>query len=336
MPDHLLPYQILHKNGELKRRAESLHRKLASCVICPRHCEANRLNEVYGFCRSGRNPLVAGVVPHFGEEPVLVGTHGAGNIFFGSCNLRCVYCQNWQISHPENIKRQNTSEMPLDELANQMISLQNQGCHNINFVSPSHFAAQMVEAISLACDQGLHIPLVYNTNAYDDLETLRLLQGIIDIYLPDLKYSDDLTAIKYSQARNYMAISREAVLEMFKQVGFLEMDEKGVARRGLIVRHLILPNEIAGTEETFRFLAEGLSKKVAISLMAQYYPTNKAKRIPLLSRKIRPSEYEEAMELLEKYDLENGWVQELEATDIYRPDFDKPAPFDNRELGINF
>ena len=348
-----LPYQILHQKGELKRRAEILRQKLNSCTICPRHCNTDRRHEVEGFCRSGRNPLVASTVAHFGEEPALVGKNGAGNIFFGSCNLRCVYCQNWQISHPSNksqttfpsplvgegVRRRRTgegerrkNEMTVDELADRMIVLQNQGCHNINFVSPSHFAAQMVEAIAIACDKGLNVPLVYNTNAYDDIETLELLDGIIDIYLPDIKYADDLTAIKYSQARDYTQISRIAIKEMYRQAGILQMDENGLARRGLIVRHLILPNDMAGGEDSFRFLAEEVSRKVTISVMAQYYPTNKAELIPLLSRKIRFSEYTAVLDLLDKYGLENGWIQELESSETYCPDFTREAPFDGSTL----
>ncbi|MBI2339675.1 MAG: hypothetical protein HYU99_04825 [Deltaproteobacteria bacterium] len=390
-------YQILHQTGKLRH----LQDRLRSCAVCPRHCLADRWNEVEGFCRSGRNPLVASTVAHFGEEPALVGKNGAGNIFFGSCNLRCVYCQNWQISHPrsetgtgdafgvapdraaggagpvrgnphpssrhpspsgalplraaggpasatrsaederETRRRQDPflriarkNEMTVEELANRMIALQNQGCHNINFVSPSHFAAQMVEAIAIACDNGLKVPLVYNTNAYDDIETLKLLDGIIDIYLPDIKYADDLTAIKYSQARDYVQISQRAIKEMYRQVGNLELDENGLARRGLIVRHLILPNDIGGSEASLKFLAEEISREVTISVMAQYYPTNKAERIPLLSRKIRSSEYDAVLDLLDKYGLENGWVQELESSETYRPDFDREAPFDNRELGL--
>lgn len=326
------PYQHLSKIGELKKRAERLKVKLSSCVICPRHCEADRLNELEGFCKSGRNPLVASTVAHFGEEPVLVGKNGAGNVFFGSCNLRCVYCQNWQISHPQRGLRKN--EITVEELADRMIDLQTQGCHNINFVSPSHFVAQMVEAVSIAAEKGLSIPLVYNTNAYDDLETLKALDGIIDIYLPDIKYSDDLAAIKYSQARDYVAISRRAIKEMWRQTGKLMLDANGLAQRGMIVRHLILPNDISGTEESLKFLSEEVSKEITVSLMAQYYPTNKAEKIPLLSRKIRTREYEQAIDLLEKYGLENGWVQEMEATDVYKPNFEKEQPFDNRELGL--
>ena len=290
------------------------------------------MNEIEGFCKSGRNPLVSSTVAHFGEEPVLVGKNGAGNIFFSSCNLRCVYCQNWQISHPLQGKRKG--EMTCNELAVSLLELQNKGCHNLNFVSPSHFVPQMVESIYLAVQKGLRLPIVYNTNAYDDLDTLKLLEGIVDLYLPDLKYADNLTGLKYSQARSYVEISRLAVKEMFRQVGVLELDEFGIARKGLIVRHLILPNDLAQSEETLRFLATEVSRFVHVSVMAQYYPTNKAQRIPLLSRKIRAAEYEYAVGLLEKYGLENGWVQEFESSETYRPDFDRDQPFDNRELGI--
>lgn len=331
--NHSPNYLNLYKSGELKKRVELLNQKLNACTVCPRHCEADRMHEIEGFCKSGRNPLVASTVAHFGEEPVLVGTKGAGNIFFGSCNLRCVYCQNWQISHPVGQKR--IGEISCEELAEKMITLQNQGCHNINFVSPSHFAAQMLEAIYLAIGKGLNVPLVYNTNAYDDLETLKLLDGVIDIYLPDIKYADDLTGLKYSQARSYTEISRIAVKEMFRQVGFLELDEKGLAKKGLIVRHLILPNDLAQSEETLKFLATEVSRYINISLMAQYYPTNKAEKIPLLSRKIRESEYNRAVDLLDKYGLENGWVQEFESSEVYRPDFNREKPFDNKELGIS-
>lgn len=327
------PYHQLYASGELKRRVQILQERLRSCRVCPRHCDADRWNEIEGFCKSGRNPLVASSVAHFGEEPVLVGKHGAGNIFFASCNLRCVYCQNWQISHPPAGKRLH--EVTCEELADKMIALQNQGCHNINFVSPSHFVAQMLEAIEIAVAKGLHVPLVYNTNAYDDLETLKLLDGVIDIYLPDLKYSDDLLGLKYSQARSYVEISRQAVQEMFRQVGLLETDEQGLAKRGLIVRHLILPHDLAGSESTLKFLAEEVSRYVNVSLMSQYYPTNKAEKISKLSRKINQAEYDFAVTMLEKYRLEEGYWQEFESSEVYRPDFNRERPFDNRELGLS-
>lgn len=337
-------YLQLHKSGELKKRAEILISKLSSCTICPRHCQVDRSGdenkregkeekEEEGFCKTGRKAIVSSTVAHFGEEPVLVGKNGAGNVFFGHCNLRCVYCQNWQISHPVGGARPN--EITGEELAGRLIDLQNKGCHNINFVSPSHFVAQMVESISLAADRGLKIPIVYNTNAYDDLETLKLLDGIVDIYLPDIKYADDVAAVKYSQARDYWSVSKKAIAEMYRQVGNLILDENGIAQKGLIVRHLILPNDVADTEECLKFLAREISRDVSVSLMAQYYPTNKSTRVSLLDRKIRASEYDKAVSLLDKFGLKNGWVQEMEASETYRPDFEKEKPFNNSELGLS-
>lgn len=363
-------YLKLFKSGELQKRAQHFNQVLSKCVVCPRHCEVNRNQNEMGFCNSGALPLVASTVAHFGEEPVLVGTKGAGNVFFGSCNLRCVYCQNYQISHTAVQKHPSasllrrplpatyqsstsqsgllsashlgTSEQPIlsklnqeisyEELANRMITLQNQGCHNINLVSPSHFVAQFMLALVIACEKGLTIPIVYNTNAYDDLETLKLLDGVVDIYLPDLKYADDLNALKYSQAKNYQQISRSAIQEMFRQVGFLQINKDGLATRGLMIRHLILPNGLADTRESLTWIAQNISPKINISLMSQYYPTNKAERIPLLSRKIREREYWEAVEILEELEMENGFMQEFDSAETYRPDFTREAPFDNQEL----
>ena len=325
-------YLKLFRSGELEKRATLLEQRLGKCVICPRHCEANRLANEEGFCQSGHRPLVASHVAHFGEEPVLVGSHGSGNIFFGSCNLRCVYCQNWQISHTQ--KGERPGEVTFEQLANMMIALQNQGCHNINLVSPSHFVAQIMKALVLACEQGLRLPLVYNTNAYDDLETLKMLRGVIDIYLPDLKYANDQNALKYSQAQNYQALSRQAIQEMFNQVGLLKLDEQGLSQRGLIVRHLVLPNGLADSRESLTWIAQNLSPQVNISIMSQYYPTNLATRVPLLSRKIRENEYWEVLDLLEELKMENGFLQEFESAETYRPDFKREEPFDNRELNI--
>ncbi len=341
-------YLKLFTSGELQKRAKHFNQVLSKCVVCPRHCEVNRNQNEMGFCNSGALPLVASTVAHFGEEPVLVGTKGSGNIFFGSCNLRCVYCQNWQISHmavgaqliaPTGvINHAPTSNLlnaiTYEELADRMIALQNQGCHNINLVSPSHFVAQFMQSLVIACEKGLTLPIVYNTNAYDDLETLKLLDGVIDIYLPDLKYADDLNALKYSQAKNYQDISRAAISEMFRQVGFLQVNEEGLATRGLMIRHLVLPNGLADTRKSLTWIAKNISPKINISLMSQYYPTNKAERIPLLSRKIREREYWEAIEILEELKMENGFMQEFDSSETYRPDFTREAPFDNRELEL--
>jgi len=279
------------------------------------------------FNHDGRaDPVVSAVVPHFGEEPCLTGTRGAGNIFFGNCNMRCVYCQNWQISQDWKGQRRNT--VSIEGLAEAMLALQDKGCHNINLVSPTHFVPQIVAALAIAVPRGLRLPLVYNTNAYDSVPVLRLLDGVVDIYLPDLKYSDNAMAREYSVAGNYVEASREALKEMCRQVGpDLVLDDAGCARRGLIIRHLILPNEIAGSRECLRFIAEELSPAVHLSLMAQYYPTNKAHRKDLISRKIRAREYADVLEILEEFGFENGWTQEFAATEVGRPDFASAVPF---------
>jgi putative pyruvate formate lyase activating enzyme len=323
----MLPsYLPLSESGELARRAERLSAMLGACDICPKDCRVNRLRGEVGFCWSGADAVVSAVVPHFGEEPCLTGTGGGGNIFFGNCNMRCVYCQNWQISQDWKGQRRNT--VPVEVLAKAMLALQERGCHNINLVSPTHFVPQIVAALALAAPRGLRLPLVYNTNAYDSVAVLRLLDGIVDIYLPDLKYSDNAAAKEYSVAGNYAEASRTALKEMYRQVGpDLLLDEGGLARRGLIIRHLILPNDIAGSRECLRFVAEELSPAVHLSIMAQYYPTNKAGRKDLISRKIRAREYAEVLEMLEEFGFENGWTQEFAATDIGRPDFASAAPF---------
>src|SRR3989449_10067435 len=241
-------YLSLWLSGELRRRVEALEALLERCTVCPRDCLNNRLNNEIAACYSGRLPIVSSYTPHFGEEPPLVGTHGAGNIFFGNCNLRCVYCQNYQISqtHKEQIKNEVTHE----RLAQMMLELQASGCHNINFVSPTHFAPQMARAILIAAEQGLRLPIVYNTNAYDSVEVLRLLEGIVDVYLPDLKYAEDEAGFLYSKVRSYRDVSRAAISEMHRQTGDeLVYGEDGLLKRGLVIRLLVLPNDIGGVRE---------------------------------------------------------------------------------------
>lgn len=325
-------YHRLYRSGELLYRMEVLESRLAGCRVCPRHCDIRRDQDEMGFCRTGHLPVVSAVTPHFGEEPALSGTRGAGNIFFGSCNLRCSYCQNFEISQDKWARSKN--EMTHEQLAEKMIWLQNQGCHSINFVSPSHFVPQMVRAIDIAAGMGLHLPIVYNTSSYDDLESLHLLDGIVDIYLPDLKYSDNQSGMDYSGCPSYVEVSRAAVTEMQRQVGNLRLDENGIARRGLIIRHLVLPNDLAGSEETLRWIAEKLGTDVTVSVMAQYYPTHKAESDPLLSRTVREREYERVLELIGELGFTNGWCQEFEAERTYRPNFKRTMPFDHRELGI--
>jgi putative pyruvate formate lyase activating enzyme len=300
---------------------------LSSCNICPLDCRVNRKQGEIARCYSRYLPIVSSYCPHFGEEPPLVGTNGAGNIFFGNCNLRCVYCQNHQIS--QNHKIEIGHEVAFERLAEIMMELQAKGCSNIGLVSPTHFVPQIFRSLYIAIEKGLNLPLVYNTNAFDSVEILRLLDGVVDIYLPDLKYSYDADGYNYSKVREYPKFARLAVGEMHRQVGSeLVMGDDGLLKRGLLIRHLVLPNDIAGSEETLRWISEELGKDVALSIMSQYYPTNKAESIALLNRHIRESEYERVIALLDKFSIENGWMQNFESKDNYMPDFTNRAePF---------
>lgn len=319
------------ESGNLKKRVEKLENLLESCTVCPKDCGNNRLKDEIAACYSGRLPIVSSYTAHFGEEPVLSGKNGAGNIFFGNCNLRCVYCQNYQIS--QTWKTQKKNEISHEKLAEMMLELQEKGCHNIGFVSPTHFVPQMARAILIAAEKGLRLPIVYNTNAYDSVEVLQLLDGIIDIYLPDFKYSENDAGFQFSKVRNYTDFARKAIKEMFRQTGEnLIYGADGLLKRGLVVRMLVLPNDLAGIEENLRWIRDELSPKVAISLMAQYYATNKAAtddRYILLSRRISEREWFSALEILEDLGFEEGFVQEYEAASFYyRPDFtDKEKPF---------
>lgn len=324
-------YLRLFHEGLLEGRVDALEHLLERCTVCPRDCLNNRLNDEIAACYSGRLPIVSSYTAHFGEEPPLVGTRGAGNIFFGNCNLRCVYCQNYQISqtHKLQIKNQVTHE----RLSEMMLELQSRGCHNINFVSPTHFVPQMARSILIAAEQGLHLPIVYNTNAYDSVEVLQLLDGIVDIYLPDLKYASDEAGYLYSKVRSYKDYSRRALREMYRQTGDeLMFDETGLLRRGLVIRLLVLPNDVAEVRESLEWIKDELSPRVAISLMAQYYPTHQAEtnsRYVLLSRRIRELEWLKASSAVEELGMEEGWVQEYDgASFYYRPDFsDRERPF---------
>ncbi len=324
---HIEPgYIALYHSGELEQRAQRLEARLALCDICPRECRVNRLENETGFCHSGRLPVVSTVCAHHGEEPALSGTGGSGTVFFGNCNMRCVYCQNYQIS--QDWKKQIANEMDCRVLAEKMLYLQELGCHNINFVSPSHFVPQMVRAILEAVPMGLKIPLVYNTNGYDSVTTLKELDGIISLYLPDLRYASDEWADKFSHTADYVAHSRRAIKEMYRQVGNLVEDESGIAQRGLIVRHLILPNGLAGSEESLTWLARELSPQVTVSIMSQYLPTYSALGIPELSRTITVAEHKAVVRLLDRLGMENGWIQEMGSAENYVPDFEREGhPF---------
>jgi putative pyruvate formate lyase activating enzyme len=324
-------YIALYRSGELERRAEALEARLAACDICPRECGVNRLEGKRGFCHSGYLPSVASVGAHHGEEPVLSGRRGSGTIFLGNCNMRCVYCQNYQIS--QDYKAQKRHEVETKVLAEHMLLLQDElGCHNINFVSPSHFVPQLVRAVLEAVPLGLRLPLVYNTSGYDSVATLRELDGIIGIYLADLRYASNKWGRRFSKAPDYVERARAAIEEMYRQVGNLVVDEEGIAQKGLIVRHLILPNGIAGSRDSLGWLVREVSPQVAVSLMAQYFPAYRAPRIPLLSRTITAEEYNKVAELVEELGIENGWLQAMDASKHYRPDFSgEGAPFPKME-----
>jgi putative pyruvate formate lyase activating enzyme len=320
-------YIALYHSGELERRAQALEARLASCDICPRECRINRLQDELGYCHSGSLPLVSAVCAHHGEEPVISGTRGSGTVFLGNCNMRCVYCQNYQIS--QNWKKQKPKEMDCHTLAESMLYLQDKlGCHNINFVSPSHFVPQLLRAVAEAVPKGLRVPLIYNSSGYDSMTSLKELDDVISIYLPDLRYASDKWARKFSHARHYVAWARQAIKEMYRQVGDLVIDESGVAKKGLIVRHLILPNNLAGSEESLTWLVRELSPTVTVSIMSQYMPVHRAPRISLLSRKITADEHKRVSQLLGDLQIENGWVQEMAAAEEYLPDFEREGhPF---------
>jgi len=315
-------YIALYHSGELERRARALEARLASCDICPWECRVDRLQDELGYCHSGRLPVVSAVCAHHGEEPALSGTRGSGTVFFGNCNMRCAYCQNYQIS--QDWRKQKSKEMDCRTLAKKMLYLQNGlGCHNINFVSPSHFVPQLLRAVLEAVPLGLRVPLVYNTGGYDSISSLKELDGVINIYLPDLRYASDRWAKKFSHAPDYVARARWAIKGMYQQVGDLVVDESGLAQKGLIVRHLILPNRLAGSEESLTWLVRELSPVVTVSIMSQYKPMHKAPRIPLLSRTISAAEHETVLRLLADLGIENGWVQEMGAAEEYLPDFER-------------
>lgn len=293
------------KEKEFDRRIEKAFKLLSSCEVCPRKCGMNRLEGKKGFCRSGGEVIVSSYNAHFGEEPPLSGNYGSGTIFFTNCNLKCVYCQNYPISQLGNGNKVN-----LSELVKIMLALQKGKCHNINLVTPTHFVPQIVKSIKTAAKMGLNIPIVYNTSGYESVETLKLLDGIVDIYLPDARYADNEVARKYSSAPDYFEIMKKALKEMHRQVGDLTVDKNGMARSGLIVRHLVLPEGLSGTRKIMRFIAREISPHTYISMMAQYFPAYQAGQFPPLSRRINRGEYRKALAAFKEEGLENGWFQE--------------------------
>jgi putative pyruvate formate lyase activating enzyme len=304
-PAYLAP---LH-SGELKNRVQQATQRLEKCDLCAWKCQVNRLAGIKGICQTTDQARLASYGPHMGEEDPLRGWRGSGTIFFARCNLHCQYCQNYDISQTDA-----GALVEPQGLAAAMLELQSLGCHNINFVSPSHVVPQILAALLIAAQAGLHLPLVYNTGGYDSLETLQLLDGVIDIYMPDMKYASAQIARHYSRIPHYPESNQAAVKEMHRQVGDLQMDEHGLAQRGLLVRHLVLPNGLAGTAEIVRFLAQEISPNTYLNLMDQYRPSFNAGQFPKVNRPIRPQEYQEAVRLAQEAGLER--LDKRKALDI--------------------
>ncbi len=294
-------YLKLWKSGKLAEIAAQLYELYDHCTLCARQCGINRRQGKTGVCSAGIRAKVSSSHPHFGEERPLVGRYGSGTIFLSHCNLLCLYCQNWDISHGGE-----GHETDDERLAEIMLKLQNMGCHNINFVTPSHYLPNIVQALTYAVDRGLRLPLVYNTGGYDRVEIIKLLEGVIDIYMPDYKYSRPEPADRYSAgAKDYPEVARQALKEMHRQVGVLQTDQYGIAQRGLIIRHLVLPNNLAGTQEFVEFVARELDPGTYVNIMAQYHPAHRAQQFPDLSRRITVEEFNRALQLAEQYGLYN-------------------------------
>ncbi len=282
---------------ELREKIHSAEEILKHCVLCPRNCEVDRTSGEKGFCKTGNKPFVSSWNPHFGEERPLVGQHGSGTIFFAHCNLGCLFCQNWTISHlgEGNI-------YSFEALAEIMLTLQHYGCHNINFVTPTHQVPMILRSLEIAIEKGLKVPIVYNCGGYESVDTLKILDGIVDIYMPDFKYSNPQVAMKYSKAEDYPFVAKAAIKEMHRQVGDLILNSKGIALKGLLVRHLVLPEGVAGTEEIVKFLVKEISPDTYTNIMAQYYPCYQAVKNPPLDRRITSEEHKKAV----KFALEAG------------------------------
>lgn len=302
--------------------------ELSDCALCPRNCHADRLHGRGGYCRSDDSFSIASICIHKGEEPAISGPNGICNIFFTSCNLRCIYCQNHQISN--RIADRSNSSMDFDQVCSSIIAILDQGINMVGFVSPSHFIPQMLSIIKGVNASGHHPTWVYNSNGYDKPETLHMLEGIIDIYLPDLKYLDNRLSLTLSDAADYPEYAKKALKEMFRQKGTtLVLNDDGTASSGMIIRHLVLPGQVENTLEVLRFIAGELSPRVHVSLMSQYYPTPGVVSHPFLSRSITADEYTKVIDEMELLGLQKGWVQEFESMNHYRPDFTNEHPFEN-------
>lgn len=292
-------YINLYRDGKLAGRVDAALELLKACRLCPRHCGCDRLNGETGFCKGGRLANIASYGPHFGEEPPLVGLRGSGTIFLGSCNLLCSFCQNYEISHGRE-----GAEIGPRCLAEIMISLQQKGCHNINFVTPTHFMPQILESIVPAVQAGLDVPLIYNCGGYESADALKILEGVFDIYMPDFKFWDNHYAQRTCGIDDYRERAMESLREMHRQVGDLEIDAGGIARRGLLVRHLIMPHNVAGSRDVLKFLAEEISRRTYINIMDQYRPCGQADADPLLNRRITADEYRAAVKWAREFGLE--------------------------------
>ena len=303
-------YLTLHEHGKLVERIADAQKRLSPCTVCPHRCKVDRLSDEKGICQTGVKAVVSSYAPHFGEESPLVGSGGSGTIFFTNCNLLCLFCQNYEISHLGQGVGTDAGQ-----LASMMVSLQRQGCHNINFVTPSHVVPQILAALPKAIAKGLTVPLVYNSSGYDSPETLKLLEGIIDIYMPDFKFWNRESAKLYAKAPDYPEVAQKAILEMHRQVGDLVIDDKGVAVKGLLVRHLVMPGGLAETREVLRFLARAVSVDTYVNVMDQYRPCGKAYQCPPINRRLTGDEYQEALEFARDAGLrrldERDWVRIL-------------------------
>ena len=294
-------YIALHERGELAERISALRTILGNCTLCARRCGVDRLAGELGYCRAGAKAVVASAFAHFGEEAPLVGTCGSGTIFLAHCNLRCVFCQNFDISHAGQ-----GWEVTASALADTMVGLQELGCHNINFVTPTHFTPQIVEALPAAIERGLRAPLVYNCGGYESVETIALLEGVFDIYMPDAKFAEQAAARRYCDAPDYFEVNKHVLREMHRQVGELRTDDSGIAYRGLLIRHLVMPNNVAGSEAVLHFIAEKLSVYSYVNIMAQYRPCYQAHRYPEIARRVTPREVAEAVRIARSLGLNRG------------------------------
>ena len=312
------------KANAIQSKIEKANEILRSCNLCGHRCGVDRTAGKRGICGAGMEIEIASYGPHHGEEPFISGTEGSGAIFFSRCTMKCVYCQNWEISQtPGGVHVEASHAAPLHEM---MLDLQSQGCHNINLVTPTHFMPQILQELKIAFEKGLELPIVYNTNGYDSLELLKILDGIIDVYMPDFKYFDDEKAKKYSDADNYVETAKPGIQEMFRQVGNMRFDENDIAVRGLLVRHLVLPNGISDSKKVIKYLSTA-SRDMWISIMSQFSPQNRAKDFSELDREITKEEYWDAVGRAQELKMENYFIQGMASAEVFLPDFKKEKPF---------